>query len=223
MSLDQQEVAQLRRWIVEIVRSEMHDLNVASQIAINRGTVSRVDDATGVQELQCTALEGEVLDEVEHFQGYGFTANPPIGSEVCLLTVGDDRAHMIALGVNDRGERCASLEPGDACMYSLHGTSIHMRSFKGQAQIVCTVPTPLGQVLLGDDSAVDPVALQSKTHQLMEIMTASVAAWANAIPIGTPLTSLHAVTLAVNMILSANRPAAGGTAPLVGATKVLGV
>lgn len=223
MSLSPEEVTQLRRWIVEIVQTELADVRVATQLAINRGVVQTVDDSQGVQELQCTATQDEVLDEIEHFQGYGFSAHPPAGSEACLVTVGDDRAHMIALGTNDRASRCVDLEAGDTCMYSLHGTQIHMYTSKGSGWTTHTVPTG-GKIQLGDSSAEDPVALQSLVHRSLDLITATITTWANALPVG-PVLDVDAIALATALVAAVNTPASipPGAGPFVGASKVLGV
>lgn len=223
MSLTPEETDALMDSVRRVIDDKLHDLRVATQIAIARGTVKAVDDQSDLQELQTEALNGEVLDEVEHFQPYGYTSNPPIGSEACLVTVGDDRAHMIALGVNDRAVRCTDLDLGDTCMYSLHGTEIHHRILDTEAVIVVTVPAR-GSILLGDESAEDPVALESKVHTSLELITAAVTTWANAI-LGPAPTKAECVTFATALVAAVNRPTTvpPGAGPLVGATKVVGV
>ena len=67
-----------------------------------RAVISRVNDSTTCQTLQVEALDDETFDDVEHFQPYGLSFNPPDDSEVVLLRIG---RHSIALAATDRGTR----------------------------------------------------------------------------------------------------------------------
>ena len=46
-----------------------------------RGTVVLANSATKLQSLQMRLTAGEVNDDMEHFEPYGFTSNPLAGAE----------------------------------------------------------------------------------------------------------------------------------------------
>ena len=81
----------MKRFIAPLQRRVM--------LAIGRGTLGPVDDAGGLQRSQVKLLAGEVRDNVERIQPYGFSAVPLPGA--------DDRRH-----------RPTGMQPGDVCIYS---------------------------------------------------------------------------------------------------------
>lgn len=64
---------------------------------IARAVISRVNDALKTQRLQLQILADETVDDVEHFQPYGLSFVPPVGSECIALGVAGARSHTIAI------------------------------------------------------------------------------------------------------------------------------
>lgn len=91
-----------------------------------RGTVALVNAASKMQSLQLRLLSDEVKDGVEHFEPYGFTANPHSGAEAVTLFFGGDRSHGVALVVGDRRYRLTGLQPGEVALYDDLGQSVHL-------------------------------------------------------------------------------------------------
>lgn len=94
---------------------------------VGRAVVKTVDDGKKLQELQVSVLAGEVRDEVEHFQPYGFTSVPRSGAEAVVLFVGGNREHGIAAVVSDRRYRLKDLQPGEVAVYNDAGAKIVLR------------------------------------------------------------------------------------------------
>lgn len=94
---------------------------------IVRGTVSLVNSARKLQSLQTKLTAGEVKDGVEHFETYGFTANPHPGAEVVLAFVGGDRSHGIAISTPDRRYRLQNLESGEVAIYDDLGNKVWLK------------------------------------------------------------------------------------------------
>lgn len=103
---------------------------VARRVAnlVGRGVVSASDDSTKMQLLKVSLLDGEVRDEVERFQSYGFTSNPPAGAEAVVVFVGGRRDHGLAIQVDDRRYRIKSLESGSVAVYNDTGAKIVLRA-----------------------------------------------------------------------------------------------
>lgn len=100
---------------------------------VGRGVVKAVDDSKKLQELQLELLPGEVRDELEHFQGYGFTSTPAVsdsdgGAEAVAVFVNGRRDHGLIIAVGDRRYRLKNLPPGEVAMYSKHGQTIVLKT-----------------------------------------------------------------------------------------------
>lgn len=90
---------------------------------VSRGTISKVDDTKQTQELQVRLLAGEIRSIVERLQQYGFTSNPPLGSETVMVFPGGSREHGLALAAEDRAQRKKGLAVGDVALYAIGGTT----------------------------------------------------------------------------------------------------
>jgi phage baseplate assembly protein V len=92
-----------------------------------RGTLSLVDGLKKLQELQVKLLAGEIKDGMEHFEPYGFTANPKAGAEVLAGFFGGNRSHGVVICVADRRFRLQGLESGEVAMYTDEGDKLHFK------------------------------------------------------------------------------------------------
>ncbi|PCM49707.1 hypothetical protein CP335_11020 [Pseudomonas fluorescens] len=92
-----------------------------------RGTVVLANSASKLQSLQMRLTAGEVNDDMEHFEPYGFTSNPLAGAEGIVTFLGGDRSHAIALVVADRRYRLQSLASGEVAIYTDEGDKIHFK------------------------------------------------------------------------------------------------
>lgn len=94
-------------------------------LMIGRGVVQLSDDSKGLQLVQITMLEGELRDDVERFQNYGFTSRPHAGAEAAFACVAGSRDHVIVIAVDDRRYRLA-IEEGEAALYDDLGQKVHL-------------------------------------------------------------------------------------------------
>jgi len=92
-----------------------------------RGTVVLANSATKLQSLQMRLTAGEINDDMEHFEPYGFTSNPLAGAEGIATFLGGDRSHAIVLVVADRRYRLKALAPGEVAIYTDEGDKIHFK------------------------------------------------------------------------------------------------
>jgi phage baseplate assembly protein V len=67
-----------------------------------RGRVAAVQAAGAIQRLQVRLLAGEIKDNVEHIEPFGFTSRPLAGAEHVTLFVDGDRSHGVVVVVGDR-------------------------------------------------------------------------------------------------------------------------
>ena len=94
---------------------------------VARGVISLVRDAHKWQSTQLELLDGEVLDDAERAQQYGFSSVPHAGAEAVVLFVGADRSHPVVLAVDDRRYRVQALKNGEVVIYTDEGDRIHLK------------------------------------------------------------------------------------------------
>lgn len=92
-----------------------------------RGTVVLSNSANKLQSLQMRLTAGEVSDDMEHFEPYGFTSNPLAGAEGIATFLGGDRSHAVVLVVADRRYRLKALAEGEVAIYTDEGDKIHFK------------------------------------------------------------------------------------------------
>jgi phage baseplate assembly protein V len=94
---------------------------------VSRGTVTAVDDASGIQALQVEGLADEAHDGVERMQDYGFTSVPLPGAETVLVFAGGLRSHGLIVALGDRRYRLKGLEGGEVAMYDDQAQVVHLQ------------------------------------------------------------------------------------------------
>lgn len=92
-----------------------------------RGVVALGNSASKLQSLQLRLLAGEVKDDVEHLEPYGFTASPLAGAEALAGFIGGDRSHAVVIVVADRRFRLQGLKPGEVALYTDEGDRLHFK------------------------------------------------------------------------------------------------
>lgn len=95
------------------------------RLLFSRGVLKMVDDGQTLQSVQVTLL-GESPAWAERFQQYGMTSVPHGGAEAVVAAVGGARAHLVAIAVDDRRYRMASLKTGEVAIYDDLGQSVHL-------------------------------------------------------------------------------------------------
>lgn len=104
---------------------------------LGRCSLALVNAASKMQTLQVRLLAGEVKDGIEHFEPYGFTANPHPGAEGVAAFFGGDRSHGVVLCIADRRFRLKELKPGEVALYTDEGDRLHFK--RGRALEIQTM------------------------------------------------------------------------------------
>ena len=110
-----------------------------------RGTIKRVNDGMQMQSLTVEGYAGEEDSDVEKFEPYGFTSNPPVSSEVICFRLGGEREHTIAIMGTQRGKRVKGKLPGVSTHYGFDGQAVTC----GLLGNITIVPTLAGVVSIG--------------------------------------------------------------------------
>lgn len=96
------------------------------------GRITAVNDSGGAQILQALDHQGGLLENVKFASIYGFSSNPPIHSDVVILTVGGDRSNAIAISTGNQTARAKGLQTGDVsmsngtCTVTMNGSNLTM-------------------------------------------------------------------------------------------------
>jgi len=103
---------------------------------IGRCIVSAVQDTNDMQLLKVELRKGEVAEDVEHIQPYGFTSRAKRGAQAVYGAIGGSREDMVVLTVGDARYRLKALAEGEVALYTdekgVDGTpeSIHLKRGK---------------------------------------------------------------------------------------------
>lgn len=95
-----------------------------------RGVLNRIDSSRGIQSAQVSGLAGEVIQDVEHIQQFGFTSHPPAGTEAIILPLGGASSHAIVIGTEHSSYRIQALDSGEVAIYNQSGASITLKNGK---------------------------------------------------------------------------------------------
>lgn len=98
---------------------------------IGRGRVASVDDSGPVQKVQVRASRLELADSRVRAQEFGLTSNPPVASDVGLLSVAGDRSAAMVIGANHQQSRPRNLKPGEVKVYCQDGKYIYLTDGDG--------------------------------------------------------------------------------------------
>lgn len=96
------------------------------RLMVGRAVVQLVVDTAKLQTVQVQVRSGEVRDDVEHFQHYGFTSVPLPGAEGVALAVGGSTGHLVVICIDDRRYRVVGLAPGEMAIYDDLGQKVHL-------------------------------------------------------------------------------------------------
>ena len=112
---------------------------------VSRAVVKAKRPDRAMRTLQSEHLAGDVREDVEHFEPYGFTSEPHLGAEVLATSINGDRNHTIAIIVSDRRYRIKELKDGEVAMYDDLGKVVY---FKREELLVDAKDAPV-QVVSG--------------------------------------------------------------------------
>ena len=101
------------------------DLKAGMMNIASRGTLSRNDDSTGLQQMTVKGHYGEELKGVQRWGQHGFTSVAPAGSDALILSLNGNRDEAQILGTINPKSRPTGGEPGSATMYDDAGNMLH--------------------------------------------------------------------------------------------------
>lgn len=101
------------------------------QMMFGRGRVTLVDDSGTVQKMQVQMSAMETSDARYRLAEFGFSSNPPVGSDILALHVTGDRAGGAVFATNHQPSRPKGLKSGESMLYSQDGKQVYMTASGG--------------------------------------------------------------------------------------------
>lgn len=92
-----------------------------------RGRLAALDLSKRLQRMQLRGLAGELLEDIEHFQQFGFTSAPPEGSELVVIPIGGKTSQCIVVACENGRYRFRLQQPGEAALYNKDGDYVWIR------------------------------------------------------------------------------------------------
>lgn len=114
--------------LTNFLRRAIQPIKDRLMLMVGRAVLAAAKDTTGVQQVQISVLAGEAMDKIERFQNWGFTGNPPEGSEGIVLMIGSNRDNLVMVALDHRTKRKMGLVPGESAMYDDKGNFIHLKT-----------------------------------------------------------------------------------------------
>ncbi|MFM0243779.1 phage baseplate assembly protein V [Paraburkholderia sediminicola] len=101
------------------------------QMMFGRGRVTYVDDSGSVQKVQVRLSGLETSDNRLRMMEFGFTSNPPDGTDVLALHISGDRSAGTVFATNHQQSRPRGLQGGETMLYSQDGKYVYMTASGG--------------------------------------------------------------------------------------------
>lgn len=101
------------------------------QMMFGRGRVTLVDDSGTVQIMQLHMSDIETPNNRVRLAEFGFTSNPPIGSDALALHIAGDRGSGAVFATNHQPSRPKGLAAGETMLYSQDGKSVYITASGG--------------------------------------------------------------------------------------------
>lgn len=92
-----------------------------------RGKVARVQAGGSVQKIQVEGLDGETVQDLEHAENFGFTSNPPAGSDCVVVPLGGKTSHGIIVTTTNGAYRITGLSDGETAVYNADGAKMVLK------------------------------------------------------------------------------------------------
>lgn len=117
------------------------------QMVLGRGRVTHVDDSGTVQKMQVRVNGLVVSDNRLRIPEFGFTSNPPVGSDVFFGAIAGDTSNVAVVATNHQPSRPTGLQSGETMLYSQDGKYVYLTATGG------IVVNANGQTVVVNDAA----------------------------------------------------------------------
>lgn len=100
-------------------------------LMVGRGRIQTVNDSGSAQKMQVRLGELEIRDNLPRLAEFGFTSNPPSGSDAVVQFIGGDRSNGVVIATGHQQSRPKGLAPGESMLYSQDGKYVYLTASGG--------------------------------------------------------------------------------------------
>jgi phage baseplate assembly protein V len=111
-----------------MIRSALLAIQRRITFLITKTILVSLDDSGAIQKLILDCLKDERRGDVDRYQEFGFSSNPPEGAEIIMLSLGGSRSHNIGIASEDRRYRLKNLAPGESVLYNQAGDYVKIKA-----------------------------------------------------------------------------------------------
>jgi phage baseplate assembly protein V len=94
--------------------------------SLGRGRLTRVDDSGAVQFVQMQLSQSETRDRTPRIAEYGFSSNPPDGTDAVAVFLGGDRTNGVVIACGHQQYRMRGLVSGEVAISDNRGQSVYL-------------------------------------------------------------------------------------------------
>lgn len=99
--------------------------------ALGRGKITGVTDNGPVQTVQMQLSQSETRDGTPRLAEFGFSSNPPAGSDAVVMFMAGQRTNGVIVGTGHQASRPQNLAPGETMIYTQDGKKIYLTASGG--------------------------------------------------------------------------------------------
>jgi phage baseplate assembly protein V len=137
-------------------------------------------DSGNCQTHQTRMNNNEIRDNTPRLAEFGFSSNPPVGSDQLIIFLGGDRNNGVIVGTGHQQSRPKGLSEGETKIYSQDGKYIYLTASNG-----ITIDANHQQVTVNNASTVTVNASSDVTVNCGGNMTANVTGNSSVVATGT--------------------------------------
>jgi phage baseplate assembly protein V len=108
------------------VLSDLNRLARRILLLMARGAIALVDDTKSVQTLQVRLNALELIPDVPRYAEYGFTSNPPDGTQALIAFKNGDRNDGFVIATSNAKYRMTGLASGEVAIHDSRGQSVYL-------------------------------------------------------------------------------------------------
>lgn len=123
--------------VITTIQRALAPMKNRIMLMVGRAVIAAVKDAGKIQVVQVKGLAGESLDGVPRMAEFGFSSNPPKGSDAVVVAVGSSRESLVVIATEHKQTRIKNLVSGESVIYTDDGTKIHLKK-NGQILVKTT-------------------------------------------------------------------------------------
>lgn len=146
--------------MIEHMRREIQRALAGTRTAMRAVLKGSMTLGTRVQRLNAEALAGEILQDVELMQQFGFVSGLPEGTQLIVIPLGGRTSAAVVVASEHGSYRFKVDHDGEAAVYNQWGDSVHLkkdRSIRVTAEAKVVLDTPLTE-MTGDLSVAGSIS-----------------------------------------------------------------